>query len=121
MKKSISAIAAALLACVASQAIAADSPSRQAERDLFAKIVEIPTVEGRTAEFGRLTALLTAEFRKARITNVVVKDHDGTQTLIARWLGDSGEDARRYFSALWAVLRPAMRQRAAIEPRIWST
>jgi urease accessory protein len=41
--------------------------------------------------------------------------------VIARWLGDSGEDARRYFSALWAVLRPAIRQRAAIEPRIWST
>ena len=61
MKKSVSAMAAALLACVASQAIAADSPSRQAERDLFAKIVEIPTVEGRTAEFGKLTTLLTAD------------------------------------------------------------
>ena len=33
----------------------------------------------------RLTTLLTAEFRKAGITNVVVKDHDDTQTLIARW------------------------------------
>lgn len=41
--------------------------------------------------------------------------------LIARWLGDAGEDARRYFAALWAVLRPAMRGRPAIEPRIWST
>ncbi len=41
--------------------------------------------------------------------------------VIARWLGDSGEDARRYFSALWAVLRPAIRQREAVEPRIWST
>lgn len=56
-----------------------------AERDLFAKIVEIPTVEGRTAEFKKLTALLTAEFRKAGISNVIVKDHDNTQTLIARW------------------------------------
>jgi acetylornithine deacetylase/succinyl-diaminopimelate desuccinylase-like protein len=58
---------------------------RPAERALFERIVEIPTVAGRTAEFKRLTALLTAEFRKAGITNVVVKDHDGTQTLIARW------------------------------------
>lgn len=41
--------------------------------------------------------------------------------VIARWLGDSGEDARRYFSALWTVLRPAIRQREAVEPRIWST
>jgi urease accessory protein len=41
--------------------------------------------------------------------------------LIARWLGDAGEDARRYFSALWGVLRPVMKQSAAVEPRIWST
>ncbi len=41
--------------------------------------------------------------------------------LIARWLGDSGEDARRYFSALWAVLRPVVKNCEAIEPRIWST
>lgn len=41
--------------------------------------------------------------------------------LIARWIGDAGEDARRYFSALWARLRPEMRGCTAIEPRIWST
>jgi acetylornithine deacetylase/succinyl-diaminopimelate desuccinylase-like protein len=63
----------------------ADQARRAAERELFRKVVEIPTVAGRPAEFRRLTALLTAEFRKAGITNVVVKDHDGTQTLIARW------------------------------------
>jgi acetylornithine deacetylase/succinyl-diaminopimelate desuccinylase-like protein len=85
MKKAVSATMAALLAFATSQAFAAETPKRQAERDLFAKIVEIPTVEGRTAEFGNLTELLTAEFRKAGITNVIVKDHDGTQTLIARW------------------------------------
>jgi acetylornithine deacetylase/succinyl-diaminopimelate desuccinylase-like protein len=85
MKKAVSATMAALLAFATSQAFAAETPKRQAERDLFAKIVEIPTVEGRTAEFGKLTELLTAEFRKAGITNVIVKDHDGTQTLIARW------------------------------------
>jgi acetylornithine deacetylase/succinyl-diaminopimelate desuccinylase-like protein len=85
MKKAVSATMAALLAFATSQAFAAETPKRQAERDLFAKIVEIPTVEGRAAEFGKLTELLTAEFRKAGITNVIVKDHDGTQTLIARW------------------------------------
>lgn len=41
--------------------------------------------------------------------------------LIARWLGGSGEDARRYFSALWGKLRPVMKSSAAVEPRIWST
>lgn len=41
--------------------------------------------------------------------------------LIARWLGDSGEDARRYFAALWGLLRPAMKHSVAIPPRIWST
>ena len=63
----------------------APSAEQAAERDLFAKIVEIPTVGGQPAEFKKLTSLLTSEFRKAGITNVIVKDHDNTQTLIARW------------------------------------
>lgn len=63
----------------------ASSAQQAAERDLFAKIVEIPTVEGQPAEFKKLARLLTSEFRKAGITNVIVKDHDNTQTLIARW------------------------------------
>ena len=41
--------------------------------------------------------------------------------LIARWLGDAGEDARTYFAALWGVLRPVMKRTPAIAPRIWST
>lgn len=41
--------------------------------------------------------------------------------LIARWLGDAGEDARTYFAALWGVLRPVMKRSPAIAPRIWST
>jgi urease accessory protein len=41
--------------------------------------------------------------------------------LLARYLGDSGEAARRYFTALWRILRPALTGRAAIEPRIWGT
>ena len=77
-------IVLAALAC--GPAIAQAAPEgRVVQRDLLKRIVEIPTVQGRTAEFRRLTALLTAEFHKAGITNVIVKDHDGTQTLIARW------------------------------------
>ncbi len=77
-----------IVSALLSSAVAAQTPPdarRQYERDLFEKIVEIPTVAGRTAEFGKLTTLLKAEFAKAGITNVVVKDHDGSQTLIARW------------------------------------
>ena len=41
--------------------------------------------------------------------------------LLARYLGDSSEAARRYFLALWRILRPALTGREAIEPRIWRT
>ena len=41
--------------------------------------------------------------------------------LLARYLGDSSEAARRYFIALWRILRPALTGREAIEPRIWQT
>jgi len=41
--------------------------------------------------------------------------------LVARYLGDHGESARRWFAALWTVLRPAVAGRAALEPRIWRT
>ncbi len=77
-------IISALLTSAAAAQSEPDS-RRKAERDLFEKIVETQTVAGRTEEFRRLTTLLKAEFAKAGITNVVVKDHDGTQTLIARW------------------------------------
>lgn len=80
-------IVAFLSLSISTAAVAqADDPARRAaERALFEKIVETPTVAGRTAEFKKLTALLKDEFRKAGISNVVVKDHDATQTLIARW------------------------------------
>jgi urease accessory protein len=41
--------------------------------------------------------------------------------LIARWLGDSSEQARHHLARLWHLLRPALRQRAATLPRIWAT
>jgi urease accessory protein len=41
--------------------------------------------------------------------------------MIARWLGDNAEDARRYFAALWMLLRPALKRSAATPPRIWAT
>jgi len=41
--------------------------------------------------------------------------------LLARYLGDSSEAARRYFIELWRILRPTVAGREAIEPRIWRT
>ncbi len=41
--------------------------------------------------------------------------------LIARWLGDSAEDARAYFAEVWAKLRPALKKVPALAPRIWAT
>ena len=41
--------------------------------------------------------------------------------LLARYLGDSSEAARRYFLALWRILRPVLTGREAVEPRIWRT
>ena len=70
---------------VVASAQAQDPARRAAERALFEQIVEMQTIAGKPEEFRKLTRLLKAEFRKAGITNVVVKDHDNTQTLIARW------------------------------------
>jgi urease accessory protein len=41
--------------------------------------------------------------------------------LVARHLGDSSERARHLLARLWAVLRPALAGREAVEPRIWRT
>jgi urease accessory protein len=41
--------------------------------------------------------------------------------VVARYLGDSSEAAKRYFAKLWTILRPALLQREAVAPRIWNT
>jgi len=41
--------------------------------------------------------------------------------LVARYLGDSSESAKRYFTQLRRVLRPAIMDCEAIDLRIWST
>jgi len=41
--------------------------------------------------------------------------------LVARYLGASSEAAKRYFTQLWRLLRPAVAGIEAREPRIWST
>ena len=41
--------------------------------------------------------------------------------LVARYLGPSSEAAKRYFTQLWRLVRPAVAGIEAREPRIWST
>jgi urease accessory protein len=41
--------------------------------------------------------------------------------LVARYLGDSSEEAKQRFARLWAAVRPAFLGREAREPRIWRT
>jgi urease accessory protein len=40
--------------------------------------------------------------------------------LIARYLGDSSEEAFNYFTGLWTILRPALSARASRAPRVWA-
>ncbi len=40
--------------------------------------------------------------------------------LVARYLGDSTEEAFNWFTVLWTVLRPAVAKRAACAPRVWA-
>ena len=41
--------------------------------------------------------------------------------LVARYLGDSSEEAKRLFVRLWRAIRPRLFGREASEPRIWRT
>lgn len=41
--------------------------------------------------------------------------------MIARYLGDSPEQARNVFTALWQKLRPQFNNRPVCQPRIWNT
>ncbi|BBP00720.1 urease accessory protein UreD 2 [Sulfuriferula nivalis] len=41
--------------------------------------------------------------------------------LIVRYLGNKSEAAKRYFTALWTILRPYAAGRQAVIPRIWQT
>ena len=76
---------ALFLCSLQAHAAAVDTAARRAaERDLFKQAVEIPTVAGR-GEMPRLVKLLSAEFRKAGIKDITVKQHGTTESMIVRW------------------------------------
>lgn len=74
----------AMLALCGGTALAQDDARRAAELDMFKRAIEIPTVKGR-GKMDEMTAMLSAELRKAGIDNITIKKHNGTETLIARW------------------------------------
>jgi urease accessory protein len=71
---------------------------------------------------GDVTSDLLAACRQIR--PMLAEAHVGMTrvpgVLIARYLGGSTEDAFGWFTALWAVLRPALTERAACAPRVWA-
>lgn len=43
------------------------------------------------------------------------------EVLVCRYLGYSSEEAKRFFSAAWTILRQAVSGRRTVPPRIWAT
>ncbi len=83
IRTSVAAAAFLLLASSAMAAPTADEWHVQ-ERALFEKVVNIPTVEGR-GNVPKLVTLLSETFRSAGLTDIVVKPHGETQSMILRW------------------------------------
>ncbi|MEE9434920.1 MAG: M20/M25/M40 family metallo-hydrolase [Sphingorhabdus sp.] len=76
---------AAMLAMAASGAMGAETRSPRAEAAaLFKQVVEIPTVQGR-GNVPRLVKLLSDKFRKEGLSDITVKPHGETQSMILRW------------------------------------
>ncbi|MCU4676940.1 urease accessory protein UreD [Catenovulum sp. 2E275] len=67
---------------------------------------------------------LTEQLR-AKITELNASDKVSISQLdmlfVIRYLGDKSEECKKYFAALWQILRQALCQREANIPRIWLT
>ena len=81
------------------------------------RLMASPVGLGGRSVFGMLVA--TYDGARVAAPELAVTQLPGL--LIARYLGDSSEQALRAFTDLWAVIRPAVMGRAAVPPRIWST
>jgi urease accessory protein len=85
--------------------------------ELDARLMSSPVGLGGRSVFGMLVA--TVDAGRLAAPELAVTQLPGL--LVARYLGDSSEQALRAFTALWKTLRPLVCGREAIEPRIWST
>ena len=56
------------------------------------------------------------EKKEKNVSLTLIKD-----VLVVRYLGDSAEQAKKYFSEIWSSVRMKQRNLQACAPRIWST
>jgi urease accessory protein len=85
-------------------------------------ILASPAGLGGHSCFGTMIATIDAP---ARELLAACRDHAAAShvpgLLVARYLGDSGEEALARFSQVWSLLRPVIAGCEAARPRIWST
>ncbi len=105
MHRTLTALIACALAAPALAQGAPANPWHSKGRELFADIVAIPSVTDRTDEVKRLVAYLKARFQAGGISDVIVKDHDGTQSMIVRWPAEPLKKGRK---ASAAKLKPIL-------------
>lgn len=92
------------------------------EIDGGGRLLQSPAGLGGRSVFGTLIATasgLLAEARNVAPECIALTELPGL--FVARYLGDSSEQALQAFTRLWGALRPAVCGLAAVEPRIWST
>jgi urease accessory protein len=80
-----------------------------------------PAGLGGRSVFGTFIATSTEPLGAARAAAPELAVTQLPGLLVARYLGDSSEEALRAFTALWKLLRPVVCGRVAVEPRIWRT
>lgn len=100
-------IAVFAMASLATPAMAQNTPEKWHAhgRALFSDIVAIPSVTERHDEVKRLVAYLKARFEAGGIKDVIVKDHDGTQSMIVRW---NAEPVKKGKKAAKPALKPIL-------------
>jgi urease accessory protein len=76
------------------------------------RLLDSPVGLGGRSVFGTLIA--TSDAKIPAMEKIAITRLSGL--LVARYLGDSSEEALAAFSGIWRALRPG-----AVEPRIWST
>ncbi|WP_417620649.1 M20/M25/M40 family metallo-hydrolase [Parasphingorhabdus sp.] len=85
-------MAALAFVMAGAQASQAETPEAEA-KGLFKQVVEIPTVEGR-GEVPRLVKLLSSKFKAEGLTDIVVKPHGETESMILRWAAEGKAKAK---------------------------
>jgi acetylornithine deacetylase/succinyl-diaminopimelate desuccinylase-like protein len=85
MNLKLTAALAALCLSGSAQAQDATNKWHAQGRTIFENVIAIPSVTSRTDEVKKEVAYLKSTFEAAGFSNIVVKDHDGTQSMIVRW------------------------------------